>query len=383
MEKIVIAQYNFDQLFESYKEYVRQNYPNKVFSTNSFEAVENRYKHNIYDEARIRLSAEQWQESDIGSGKIIDNTIAAIEIKGSKDQLGNNLVEWDNRRGENNRLHQPLYDAKKSNNQLSVVETCLYNLYNNNDGRNKQSFEDLIAIFGKQYPLIAYLFFIKDKSKFLPIRTTYFDSTFALLDVDFKTTRKCSWENYQQFIELIEQLRILLSDRFEEKVELLDAHSFAWIISSNVRPSAPKDKKHDQLHTDFENHLPTEAKATHNIRIGQSEFREKLLRIWSKCAVTGCSEAELLIASHIKPWAHCGDDERLDIYNGLLLSPNIDSCFDKGYISFDDDGKILISKKLSQENAEILGIQRQMKLSQIDESHRKYLAYHRSNIFQQ
>ena len=342
MKTEIISQYNFDQLFESYKEHVNQNHPNKVFSTNSFEAVENRYKHNIYDEARNRLSSEQWQESDIGSGKIIDNTIAAIEIKASKDQLGNNLVEWDNRRGENNRLHQPLYDAKKSQNQLNVVESCLYNLYNNNDGTNKQSFEDLIEIFGKQYPLIAYLFFIKDKSKFLPIRPTYFDSTFALLAIDFKTRQKCSWENYQQFIELIEQLRTLLSNKFEAKVELLDAHSFAWIISSNVYPSDPKDKKYKRrLHSDVKSNLSTERKATHNIRIGQAVFRERLIELWTKCSVTGYSETELLIASHIKPWSQCGNDERLDIYNGLLLSPNIDSCFDKGYISFDDHGNIL------------------------------------------
>ena len=247
----------------------------------------------------------------------------------------------------------------------------------------KQSFEDLITIFGKQYPLIAYLFFIKDKAKFLPIRTTYFDSTFALLAVDFKTTRKCSWENYQQFIELIEQLRILISDKFEEKVELLDAHSFAWIISSNVHPLYTEYRKHGKLHVDVEEHLSTEREAIHKIRIGQSVFRERLIRLWEKCSVTGCSDTELLIASHIKPWAHCENDERLDVYNGLLLSPNIDRCFDKGYVSFDDDGKILISKKLNQENAELLGIQGQMKLSQIDESHRKYLAYHRSNIFQQ
>ena len=53
---------------------------------------------------------------------------------------------------------------------------------------------------------------------------------------------------------------------------------------------------------------------------------------------------ELLVASHIKPWSISDANEKLDIHNGLLMCPNHDKLFDRGYISFDDTGRILISE---------------------------------------
>ena len=87
----------------------------------------------------------------------------------------------------------------------------------------------------------------------------------------------------------------------------------------------------------------TERKSIMLSRIGQGAFRSGLIGYWKRCAVTGCDSLDLLKASHIKPWRDSDNAERLDIYNGLLLIPNLDSAFDKGYISFDDGGKIIIS----------------------------------------
>ena len=74
-------------------------------------------------------------------------------------------------------------------------------------------------------------------------------------------------------------------------------------------------------------------------RIGQGGVRQSLIEYWSSCAVTGCANTQLLRASHIKPWKVADLKERLSLYNGLLLSPALDACFDAGYISFDDQGK--------------------------------------------
>ena len=88
-----------------------------------------------------------------------------------------------------------------------------------------------------------------------------------------------------------------------------------------------------------------------------------------------------MIASHIKPWMVSNNRERLDANNGFLLLPNLDKTFDKGYISFADDGTILVSDKLSC-SAE-LGIVEGMSISpdKLNNSHRKYLEFHRCNVF--
>ena len=115
-------------------------------------------------------------------------------------------------------------------------------------------------------------------------------------------------------------------------------------------------------------------------RIGQGVFRSGLIDYWRKCAVTGCNSLDLLRASHIKPWRDSDNEERLDIYNGLLLTPNLDSAFDKGYISFDDDGKILISDILKERDRNKLGIHSKMRLRRMEKGHIKYLDYHRCEI---
>lgn len=118
-------------------------------------------------------------------------------------------------------------------------------------------------------------------------------------------------------------------------------------------------------------------------RIGQGAFREYLIDYWQGCAVTKCKEIGLLRASHIKPWRYSDDFERLDPFNGLLLIPNLDAAFDKGYISFDDQGRILISPCLDEKEISILGINQEMRVraSLIHIKHRVYLKYHRDNRF--
>lgn len=89
----------------------------------------------------------------------------------------------------------------------------------------------------------------------------------------------------------------------------------------------------------------TQKKSLIQARVGQGEFRDKVLsRAKFKCEVTGLTRKELLIASHILAWAKCKTaKQRLDANNGLLLSPNLDKLFDRGIISFDENG-LIISK---------------------------------------
>ncbi|MGC4122839.1 MAG: HNH endonuclease [Myxococcales bacterium] len=118
-------------------------------------------------------------------------------------------------------------------------------------------------------------------------------------------------------------------------------------------------------------------------RVGQDVFREGLLDYWDgRCAVTGLTVRELLRASHVKPWADCATDaERLDVYNGLLLAVHLDAAFDRGFITFEDDGRIRISPALSADDRRALSVNSALKVRVLEDEHRTYLAWHRAKVF--
>ena len=116
-------------------------------------------------------------------------------------------------------------------------------------------------------------------------------------------------------------------------------------------------------------------------RVGQGRFRTDVMKRWNdKCSITSANHTDLLVASHIKPWRDCkGPEEKLDGKNGLLLLANYDAAFDKGYITFDAGGKIIISDYLH--SPEHLGIDSGASLRFGFSESEEYLNYHRKNIF--
>jgi hypothetical protein len=131
-----------------------------------------------------------------------------------------------------------------------------------------------------------------------------------------------------------------------------------------------------------ENISETTKKAIIESRVGQGQFRKNLIEIWDgKCAVTASALIDILIASHIKPWKVSNNKERLDPYNGLLLSPTYDKLFDTGYISFNVDGTIIISELLSDAQIEVLHVTKSDRLiKKPNHELNNYLKYHRKNI---
>ena len=56
----------------------------------------------------------------------------------------------------------------------------------------------------------------------------------------------------------------------------------------------------------------TERKGLVTSRVGQGYYRDLLLQKWNyQCALTGCKQTNLLIASHIVPWSESNESERL------------------------------------------------------------------------
>lgn len=123
---------------------------------------------------------------------------------------------------------------------------------------------------------------------------------------------------------------------------------------------------------------PTERHDLVKCRIGQGTFRQKLIAYWKACAVTGYRDTGLLVASHIKPWRACTNAERLNPFNGLLLTPNLDTAFDAGLITFGQDGLISLSPLLS--NPQQLGIETGMRVA-LASQHEPFMAFHRTSVF--
>lgn len=144
-------------------------------------------------------------------------------------------------------------------------------------------------------------------------------------------------------------------------------------------------EKNEVVFKETKKFVKTEKVVEQKIRIGQSYFRAKLLSEMKSCPVTGIDDKRLLIASHIKPWVHSNNEERVNTKNGILLSPLFDKLFDKsiGLITFTTEKKILISNKISHENISRLSISNNQDLENFDIDGREaFLEYHRKFIFQ-
>ena len=98
--------------------------------------------------------------------------------------------------------------------------------------------------------------------------------------------------------------------------------------------------------------------------------------------MTDLDAPELLRASHIKPWARCeSDDERLDVFNGLLLSPTMDALFDAGLMTIGEDGSVMLSRLLSAEAVATLLAQPPGPVKGLRLRHAEYLRHHRAFVW--
>jgi hypothetical protein len=126
----------------------------------------------------------------------------------------------------------------------------------------------------------------------------------------------------------------------------------------------------------------TETRAEIQARLGQGKFRKDVLKRWNgACAISGIATLALVRASHIIPWAECNtDDDRLNPANGLPLCPNFDVLFDAGFISFKNDGMMILSSKLSKSERKELGLPRRL-LRPLKEDENRFMEFHRSKVF--
>lgn len=226
---IEITENIFEYALTEFKNIVKKGMNENItdFKTNSFINEHENYKYAVLEQAKNILLTKTWKEDEIGNGRI---------LKAVKDSIQTNVV-YNYKTHQNN-----LIDWRKKDNFSKIKvnsknEKLLYEFFKSKI-KDEKAF-DLFSEFGFSYQLIAYLFFIKNPQKYLPISQTRFDLIFSSLNIDLKTSHNSSWENYQEFIGIIKQFQNYLKTKFNG-IELLDAHSFLWIYGFQFEK--PKEK---------------------------------------------------------------------------------------------------------------------------------------------
>lgn len=143
-----------------------------------------------------------------------------------------------------------------------------------------------------------------------------------------------------------------------------------------------EDRIEQKINADSE--IPeTQRKQLILARRGQGQFRDGVQQVERRCRVTHVDRPEHLRASHCKPWRDSSDAERLDPHNGLLLTPSIDHLFDRGFISFEPNGRLLLSPVAHQESLSKMGVPLDpaANVGRFTADQARYLEHHRDAVF--
>lgn len=152
-------------------------------------------------------------------------------------------------------------------------------------------------------------------------------------------------------------------------------------------PAAERDieewERRIEVAIDANTKIPqTERTALVQARRGQGLFRDNVRSIEHACRITRVDRMEHLIASHIQPWRDSNNEQRLDGENGLLLTPTVDHLFDKGFVSFEDSGRLLVSPVADALSLKRMGIDPEVRVNvgTFSQGQRQYLDFHRENV---
>ena len=192
---------------------------------NTFLGREENYKSRVAIQAQDALKYEKWNTRWISNGKVSECALKAVKC-------GSNLI-YINQKYD---FAEKLFGVNEENQKKAAK--ILYNVYKSSGREERKAFEDAKAYFGGHYDTIAYLFFIKDPSRFLPVSTGRFEKSLQSIGWDYKLSGQCSWDNYIGFIDIVKQVQYEMIRMMPDiEIRLIDAHSFLWVIGEDTRPT--------------------------------------------------------------------------------------------------------------------------------------------------
>ena len=199
-----------------------------------------------------------------------------------------------------------------------------------------------------------------------------------------------AFDSYQRGLKFLDEAVVASSDFGDPLRHRLEAQGVLWCVTGGWKeePSGSRDLSGEEAEAfvDAEPGAPalteTQKRTVVLARLGQGLFRDRLIQMWGACAVTGCADTRLLRASHLKPWRASTNSERIDKFNGLLLTATLDAALDRGLITFEDDGRVMISPAFAKPDRDAAGIDDECQLEFVRTEHLPFLAYHRDHVFQ-
>lgn len=352
--------------------------PTKIDFHSGWLSEQEGYKRYIWHEAQKILKCNEWLKNDL-SGHDITNR--ALKCMGIKIETGEpqNLLDY----------RYKIHYKKILEEKPQEVEELIRRIYCSPD--EEQAFRQGCALFGKRYPLMAFLFFLKGEGgnpagtiRYLPISPENMKSRFDRLGIQSDCLSECTWEHYQEYLHIFDDVQKRLQEQLNLDVEKIDAHSLVWatwILDDNAYSVSETARQDAAVEAEISPiREGRDRLALIKSRVNQSAFRNYLFRRYNHCRLCSVSEPSLLVASHIKPWSQSNARERLDVDNGFLFCPNHDQLFDQGWITFDDSGKICLAKELCQRDRDSMHVDENMQIT-LREGNKAYLAYHREKIF--
>lgn len=200
------------------------------------------------------------------------------------------------------------------------------------------------------------------------MRALNVSSGYGMNWVGYGDQKKC-WHMTSSLRAAIDQTDLLGFGKVE--VDATDTDDGSHSVENVAETSATND----------ESTVNTEREQLVMARVGQGLFRSRVETNDPSCRITGVTDSRFLRASHIKPWAASTDLEKLDGENGLMLSPHADHLFDQGFISFNDDGSLLLSAQLSPTIIAAWSFPLLIAPQPLASKQSEYMEYHRTHIF--
>lgn len=175
------------------------------------------YKRGVWLKSRDYLKTSSWKKEMISKGYLVEsvNNCLNAAISGGKQSL----INWR--------------DCAYIRNQFAArteeSERVLYQLFTGDD--DAEEFDDALGVWGINFPAITFLFFLKDRSRYLPIRPMLFARSFKRMGITTDCTKQCTWDNYMEFMEIMKWIQYQLMILLDDTAELLDAHTFVSMMN--------------------------------------------------------------------------------------------------------------------------------------------------------
>ena len=263
-------------------------------------------------------------------------------------------------------------------NKTKVGDVIFFRINVDIDGKKYQAFDGFgyisakltdISIAKKVWGKSSYGEHLLIINKYYRFYEPFLLSTNNTIVASINDISKEIWhEGYNMFRQwnMVEDTAKWLIDYFSDEdltLNIYNSHAKISVNTDNTTPVKSDDRE-------------TETTVMRTERKGQERFRKDLLSHTDKCEICGINNQKLLVASHIKPWKHSNNMQRLDINNGLALCAIHDKLFDTGLISFLDNGNILLSPDLSKKDKEILKLPLKIRIN-LNECKKQYMKWHR------